>query len=191
MEPSSIAPSPPAPAAARGFTAIELMVVVAIIAILAALAAPSFTPLIERWRVRQAVEGLQSTFYLARSEAIKRGGNVVIQKLPNNINGCTTAGGAADWGCGWLVCEDTNGNGSCGATEPVLQRFEAPARLEITRTSGAATIQLNRWGAVAGTYVGMNFIPQGGNVSNPAAKAVCISTGGRVRIENSPPCTAG
>jgi type IV fimbrial biogenesis protein FimT len=33
-----------------GFTVIELMVVVAIVAILAALAAPSFTPLIERWR---------------------------------------------------------------------------------------------------------------------------------------------
>ena len=39
-----------------GFTAIELLVVVAIVAILTALAAPSFTPLIERWRVRQARE---------------------------------------------------------------------------------------------------------------------------------------
>ena len=44
-----------------GFTAIELMVVVSIVAVLAALAAPSFTPLIESWRVREATEQLQST----------------------------------------------------------------------------------------------------------------------------------
>ena len=74
-----------------GFSAIELMVVVSIISILAALAAPSFTPLIENWRVREASEQLQSTLYYARSEAIKRGGQVVIQKIPNNTNGCTSA----------------------------------------------------------------------------------------------------
>src|SRR5690606_27010438 len=44
---------------ARGFTLLEVMVVVAIVAVLAAIAAPGFNPLIERWRVRQAVDGLQ------------------------------------------------------------------------------------------------------------------------------------
>ena len=178
------------PPASRGFTAIELMVVVAILAILAALAAPSFTPLIERWRVRQATEGLESTLYYARSEAIKRGGNVAIGKL-DNTNGCTTAGGSNDWGCGWIVCEDTDGSGSCNASEPVLQRFDAPARLEITRGSGGANIALNRWGVITGTWVGFTVIPQGKNLSDPAAKGVCVSSGGRVRIEASPPCTSG
>ena len=36
----------------QGFTIIEVMIVVAIMAILLALAGPSFTGLIERWRVR-------------------------------------------------------------------------------------------------------------------------------------------
>jgi type IV fimbrial biogenesis protein FimT len=58
----------------RGFTAIELMVTVAILAVLAGIAAPSFNPIIERWRVRQVSEELQSTLYFARSEAVKRGG---------------------------------------------------------------------------------------------------------------------
>ena len=70
------------------------MVVVSIVAILAALAGPSFTPLIENWRVRESAEQLQSTLYYARSEAIKRGGQVVIQKIPNNTNGCTSATGS-------------------------------------------------------------------------------------------------
>ena len=69
--------------AETGFTAIELLVTVAVVTILAALAAPSFKPLIDRWRVRDALESMQSTLYLARSEAIKRGGRIAIQKLPN------------------------------------------------------------------------------------------------------------
>ncbi len=60
----------------QGFTTIELMMVVAIMAILVALAGPSFAPLIERWRVRDAAESLTSTLYYARSEAIKRGGRI-------------------------------------------------------------------------------------------------------------------
>ena len=79
-----------------GFTAIELMVVIAIVAILATLAAPSFNPLIERWRVRSASEDLTSTLYFARSEAIKRGGGVTID----------ATGG---WNLGWKVTHTLNG----------------------------------------------------------------------------------
>ena len=73
----------------------------------------------------------------------------------------------------------------------MLQRFDAPARLEITRTSGGASIALNRWGTITGTWVGFTLIPQGKNLSDPAAKGVCVGSGGRVRIEASPPCTNG
>ena len=88
---------------ARGFTAIELLVVIAVLAVLAALAAPSFVPLMEKWRVRQVSEALQSSLYFARSEAIKRGGGVAIHKLPN-------AGTSADWSSGWQICIDANNN---------------------------------------------------------------------------------
>ena len=175
-----------------GFTAIELMVVVSIVAILAALAGPSFTPLIENWRVRESAEQLQSTLHYARSEAIKRGGRVVIQKIPNNTNGCTTASGTRAWDCGWIVCHDTNDNGTCNAAEPVLQRIESSAKVHVNRTGGGASIQLNRWGLVDGTWLGFNLIPLDRTVSHVAARGVCMSSGGRVRIipQEAIPCTA-
>ena len=165
-----------------GFTAIELMVVVSIVAILAALAGPSFTPLIENWRVRESAEQLQSTLHYARSEAIKRGGRVVIQKIPNNTNGCTTASGTRDWDCGWNVCEDTNNNGACNASEPILQRVDAPSKVQISRTGGGASIKLNRWGLVDGTWLGFSLVPLDKGTSHPGARGLCMSSGGRIRI---------
>jgi type IV fimbrial biogenesis protein FimT len=175
----------------RGFTMIEVLVVIAIMGVLAALAGPSFTPMIERWRVRQAVESLSSTIYYARSEAIKRGGRVAIQKLPNNTNGCTTASGDQDWDCGWFVCEDTNDNNTCNASEPVLQRYDAPANVQITRTGGAASIKLNRWGLVDGAWLGFSLVPLNKSTTDQAARGLCMSSGGRIRVilPEAIPCT--
>ncbi len=181
-----------APRLVGGFTAIELMVTVAIMAVLMALAAPSFTPLIEGWRVRQATEQLQSTLYYARSEAIKRGGQVVVQKLPNGTNSCTTASTTAAWGCGWVVCHDSNNSGTCTGADTELQRYDTPSQIEIQRTANGATIQLNRWGLVSGTFVGFSLLPKGKSISDPNARGVCMSSGGRIRIIRSEelPCTS-
>ena len=166
----------------QGFTAIELMVVVSIIAVLAALAGPSFTQMIESWRVRDATESLRSTLLFARSEAIKRGGQIAIHKLPNNTNGCTTASGTRDWDCGWNVCEDTNDNGACNASEPILQRVDAPSKVQISRTGGGASIKLNRWGLVDGTWLGFSLVPLEKGTTHPGARGLCMSSGGRIRI---------
>lgn len=175
----------------QGFTAIELMVVVSIIAVLAALAGPSFTQMIESWRVRDATESLRSTLLFARSEAIKRGGQIAIHKLPNNTNGCTSATGNRDWDCGWIVCHDTNNSGTCTSTEPVLQRIETPAKVQVTRTGGSVSIKLNRWGLVDGTWLGFNLVPYDKSTTHPGARGVCMSSGGRIRIllPEAIPCT--
>lgn len=175
----------------QGFTAIELMVVVAILGLLMALAAPSFNPLLEGWRVRQATEQLQSTLYLARSEAIKFGGGVVIQKIANKTNGCTSASGTNDWDCGWIVCHDTDNDGGCDATEPVLQRVDAPSGVQVARGKGGERIKFNRWGLVAGTYLGFNISPLDKGIAHPGARGLCMSSGGRIRIVPSEeiPCT--
>ena len=148
----------------RGFTAIELMVVVAIVAVLAALAGPSFTPMIERWRVRQTAEALQSSIYLARSEAIKRGGGITID----------ATGG---WDQGWRVTHTQ------GATTTELQVVPAPSNIALTQA--ALQLFVDRWGMVSTTSNGAatttNFlIYPTGKSESPNAIRLCISAGGRI-----------
>lgn len=144
-------------------TLIELMVTVSVLAVLAAVAAPSFTPLMERWRVRSAAEALQSTIYYARSEAIKRGGGVTI-----------TANGA-DWGGGWVVA---NSDGT-------LQ--ETAALNKITVTASKTTLYLNRWGMVSdsagGVPTALDFLLTPANKDENAASAtrVCIRVNGLIQ----------
>lgn len=178
---------------ARGFTLLEVMVVVAIIAVLAAIAAPSFTPLIERWRVRDAAEGLQSTLYFARSEGIKRGGNVIVMKSADG-GGCTNATAATQWGCGWKVFYDVNQNNAqdtCDSTktpnECDLQTFAAPSRVEINFASSNGYLTIDRWGlfnSAGNNSFNLRLMPQGSDTANPAATALCVELGGRISRPN-------
>jgi len=189
------------PLSHQGFTIIELMVVVAIFATLVALAAPSFRPLVERWRVRDAAETLQSTIYYARSEAIKRSGNVIIMKGGNTAS-CST-GTNAQWSCGWSVFFDANGNGIQDACVPAgtpneceLQRVEAPTRLDINLPGSTGKITVDRWGmlsntggAAVPTAMSFELIPKDKAILDVSAVRVCVASSGRIaRKKGSDAC---
>lgn len=175
----------------RGFTAIELLVVIAVLAILAAVATPSFNTLMERWRTRQASELLASSIYYARSEAIKRGGRVVLEKLPSNTNGCTLASTASDWGCGWCVYDNQDGQGTCTKASHLLQRYEPPPKTKINRVDAAASskINWNRWGKQEDApSVAFQIFPEHKTAQDASARSVCLNLGGRIRTSASPAC---
>ena len=161
------APTRVAGAHQSGFTAIELMVVVSILAILAALAGPSFTPLIERWRVRQAAENLTSSLYFARSEAIKRGGGIALD----------ATGG---WNQGWKITHTQN-----GATTD-LQVNLTPNKTAITQNNGKTMLFIDRWGMISETNGGvpaaMSFpiFPSGKTDTDGSALRLCVTSGGRI-----------
>ena len=177
----------------RGFTAIELMVTVAILAVLAGLAAPSFNPIIERWRVRQVSEELQSTLYFARSEAIKRGGNVTILRSDDG-GGCTAVGTDTSlWSCGWIVFADLDNDGELDSGEDTLQTAPAPNKVSVqfTNTSDAKLtdpIKVDRWGRFSSTNAAIDFAfrltPKSGSAAN--ASSICVSSSGRIkRLESA------
>lgn len=177
----------------RGFTAIELMVTVAILAILAGIAAPSFNPLIERWRIRQASEELQSTFYFARSEAVKRGGRIIIQRKSDTDN-CTEASISTDlWSCGWVVFADLGNDGKLSSGQE-LQNTPPPAKVSIKFTSAANgdaslsdPIKVDRWGQLSSgglTNFAFRLTPNDSSNSSSAA-SVCINSSGHIKRLNT------
>lgn len=61
-----------------GFTLIELMVTVAILAISVSIATPSFTDMLDRHRLKGAVESVTTDLRYARSESIKRNQQIAV-----------------------------------------------------------------------------------------------------------------
>lgn len=158
---------------------IEMMVVVAIMAILASIAAPSFQGTVERYRVNTAVDELVSAFTLTRAEAIKRGGNVRIERLSGGD--CPALGSDQEWSCGWLVFVDANTNDTLDAGEVVVQRFRITNGVRVNNAANATGINANRWGQLGGlNAVGFNVVPPSG-VSSKATTTMCLSSGGRIR----------
>ncbi|WKL17176.1 GspH/FimT family pseudopilin [Comamonas testosteroni] len=183
----------------KGFTAIELMVTVAILAILAGIAAPSFNPIIERWRVRQISEELQSTLYFARSEAVKRGGGVTILRN-TSTDGCTISDTDTDvWNCGWLVFVDKNSNGVKDSGEEILQQTPPPRRIKVKLTSldsstgqdsGSLTkpVQVDRWGQLTSdsvSFFAFRLTPLDSSNAEASASSLCVSGSGRIKRMNS------
>lgn len=167
-----------------GLTLVELMLTVGILAILASLAAPSFTQLIERWRVRDAAETLTSSLYYARSEAIKRGGNTIIQ-----------ANTDTDWSTGWHIFFDANGNRAQDTCVPTdtpnecdLQVIARTTRLTVDLAHSTGSISIDRWGMHSHTDTAdstpdsltFKLIPQGKNKTDTSATTLCASLGGRI-----------
>ena len=143
-----------------GFTLMELMVTIAIAAILVGIAIPSFTSIITSNRLTTSANELVTALNLARSEAVKRGQQVVVSKT------------GANWENGWQVFVDIDR--STSAKENV---FDA-----------GTDIQLRVYSALPGSYTlwGNNnftdyirYTPMG-VISNPVGGSFVICNGGSV-----------
>jgi type IV fimbrial biogenesis protein FimT len=171
-------------ARARAFTLIELVAGLAIAAILFALALPAYGRFIAEQRLREQARRFADSIMLARSEAIKRNGHVVICAAPTAA-ACDTA---AHWEAGWIMFADTDDNADVDAGDALLGREEA--------SPDGVTLRGNR---PVAKYLRFNYLGQARTTSGalqmgtievctPGLQGyrVVLANSGRTRIDRAP-----
>lgn len=168
----------------RGLTVIELLVAIAVLAVLAGVGAPALSSVADSMRLSATSNGFLSALHLARSEAIKRNGRVVLCKSADGLS-CTASGG---WQQGWLVFHDANNDAGLDNGETVIQRAGAlHPSLRFTGNMNVASYvsfiatgatKLVNGGFQAGTFTLCRQSAAGG-----AARWVVLNAVGRPRVE--------
>src|SRR5258708_6364989 len=103
----------------------KLLVIAATACAFQASPAPAyFGAMLESVQVSAASHGFASDLSLARTEAIRRAGRVVLCKSADGER-CTSIG---PWSQGWIAFDDADGNGVRGPDERILVRERAFAR---------------------------------------------------------------
>ncbi len=118
-----------------GFTMVELIITIAILAVGLVLAVPSIRVTMANNQIAVANNSIMAGFNLARSEAITRGNGVVICPSRDG-NNCDNN----RWNTGWIVFDDTDGNGVMVAEEMIRS---SSRESDVTRSglSGNVTFQ--------------------------------------------------
>jgi type IV fimbrial biogenesis protein FimT len=167
---------------ARGMTLIELMVTLTIVAILMGLAAPSFKRTIQSNNMSNAVNSFLADVRYARSEAMRRGGNVSLCEAdaPDDpLPTCSTSAGTKGWAKGWVVSW-TNPAG----TRSVLRVQSAFSSMDsvLETGGGPTTLTFNATGRLASTAQAIQLNFGGGDYGTQVKRVVCVSVGGRARV---------
>jgi type IV fimbrial biogenesis protein FimT len=162
-----------------GSTLAELLFALALLAILAGAAAPAYQQLIARQQLRAAVNDLHGAIDLARSQAIARGGRVLLAPLEP---------GGADWRLGWVVFVDRNGDRRPNAGDERLYQQGPVAdgiRIDGAFSAGAAPSYLAYNGAGRSCAAGNSLAARWGTLSLVQGRQVRnlkINMLGRVRV---------
>lgn len=170
-----------------GFTLPELMITLAIAGILMAIAIPSFNTTIRSSRLSASANELVSALNLARSEAVKRGQQVVVRQ-----NG----GG---WENGWqvfvdvdqsgIIFNDDGNNTLCEATEDCLLRNYPPLPTSYTLRGNNNFVNSIRYmpagtisNAVGGSFVACDNSDGDDAPQANTARLIIVTGTGRVRM---------
>lgn len=164
-----------------GFTLVEIMVSIAVLGILIAIAVPSFSNTIKRYRISAIRDELTASLQMARSEAIRRGVQIIVMR--NTVNCFFDMPDSQDWHCGWRLVVDSNNNGTVNATEEVIQNTILPTGYMLGHPNAGSPSKIiaNRWGQFSPLANRFVVSPIATGVSDPETLTICINSGGRIR----------
>lgn len=125
------------PGSAKGFSLLELLMAMAIITIAMSVSVPSFQVWVDDYRLRGTATGVVDALQIARSEAVSRNKNVVLQFTSNSWQ---------------LFVDDGSGGGTeknfiRDGSEPILRTVATPPGIELDEI---------KFGVAANTYTGFN-----------------------------------
>jgi type IV fimbrial biogenesis protein FimT len=172
-----------------GITLIEMMIVVAIVAILAAIAAPNMVSFFISNRLTSATNDLVTSLHQARSEAIRRGTNVVMRRIS------TTSG---EWTQGWEMFVDLDGNkvrnAAANSGEDLIrvgQQVSGPMTLGASTKAATAIVFVPSGRIEVSSSGGANFgeavfvLCYGGVINSDGqsrSRAVVVNPAGGIRV---------
>lgn len=170
----------------RGVTLPELLTAVTVLAVFVRFAIPAAADLANAVAVSSAASEFTAYVQLARSEALKRNGRVVMCKADHR--GCVASGG---WEQGWIVYDDMNNSGSVDNGEEVIARHgplsgglvlngNQPVARYISYTSIGAT-KLASGGFQAGTLTVCRR-----SAGTSQAVQIVLNSVGRPRVQKKP-----
>ena len=168
-----------------GHTLVELVAGLAVMAILAAAAGPAFARFLAEQRLLDEARRLSEAILVARSEAIKRNGVVILCTVTS-----TEACGEADrWHTGWMAFEDRDADGEPGIDDPAVPVVEPAAASGVTIVGNQPVERYLRF-----TYAGSARLASGAlqmgtfTICKRGVRGyqVVLANTGRTRIERLP-----
>jgi type IV fimbrial biogenesis protein FimT len=156
-----------------GFTIIELLVVVGMIAVLMGFGIPAMGTFVKNDRLSTQINTLVGHLAYARSEAVLRSQQVALC-ASSNMTACL----GTDWGAGWILYVDADGDSKLSAGEEIL-RVKQPLSGGNTLSSTFADSFIYDKRGFSATGTGTFSLCDDRGVTN--LKSISISNTGRVR----------
>ena len=169
-----------------GVTLIEMLVTLAIVGVVAGLGVPSFLRYLARHAIAAQAGELQDAVRTGGSEAMKRGGPVVLCRTePGYVGRCAGTGGS--WQT-WMLFADPGRTGTFAVGDPVLrQHVDVSPRMTVA--SGAASLRFEATGIAHADvdHPVFTFAPAGTSANPGGAdlalqRLVCVNPRGEVAV---------
>lgn len=166
-----------------GFTLLDLLIAMTIVGVLFGIAIPAYQNTVARIQAGAARSALTTTLFDALRHATVLGQEVVVCPSPGD-----QCAGGRDWGRGWIVFIDRDGDRLRGPGEQLIRREEALSeRVRLLGSQGRPRIVYQPNGGNSGSNITFTLCDRRGARD---ALALILSNGGRLRSGRPTPAAA-